>query len=443
MKNSKIYNAYYFVIPILILGISLGYTSFLLSLVALLPLLLFTDRHSVGFFLLMYGGPLGGIIRSMYPSIPIYGLILQAIGVILMWDMVLALFRNNARAILGMLTVLILFGFFYYIGPKDTFANNKYMTMIIHGMVMIVAYYAFNISQKINVEGLCQILFVATICMFAFCIDKYKFVPGGITDYNWFRAQCMPYFGKGSDDSMLISYQPIGMLALFAAAIYFSKVKMVQGEALFYALCAFQLTMLSGARQAIFGLFVIIALRLVVFRTSNIGDKHLLKKLIRSGVGLIVVLIGLLYVGAHSSSDVVASTISEGDGGRELLYLEALSIFQNNPLIGAGLGGFNAITEDGWPHNFFLELLSETGLLGTGLFIIVVVIALYKRKVGLMHVTVTGQFYFLFLMALFVRVLVSSDLTESIELFSAVFALSGMNNVPSYTSKLVHIKSSN
>lgn len=441
MKDSNIYKVYYFVIPVLIIGISLGYTSFLLSLAALLPLLVLTDRHSVGFFLLMFGGPLGGVIRAMYPGIPIYGIVLEAIGVILMWDMVLDLLRNNRRAIRGILYVLVLFGFFYYIGPRDTFANNKYITMIIHGIVMVLGYYAFNNSTKINVEGLCQLLFVATICMFAFCVDKYNFVPGGITDYNWFRAQCLPYLGKWADDSMLISYQPIGMLALFAAAIFFSQVKMVRAGAIFYALCAFQLTMISGARQAILGLFLIIALRLVIFRKSNIKDKHLMEKLMWSSVGLIVILAGVLFLLSLSSSDVVAGTISEGDEGRQLLFLEALTIFQNNPLTGAGLGGFNAITEEGWPHNFVLELLCETGLIGTGLFIIIVVVALYKRKVGLMHITATGQFYFLFLMALFVRVLVSSDLTESIEIFSAVFALSNLNNVPSSDRMLAYGKS--
>lgn len=425
MKNSNIYNAYCFVIPILIIGLSLGYTSFLLSLVALLPLLFLVDRHSVGFFLLMYGGPLGGVIREMYPSVPIYGLILQVIGIFLMWDLVIDLIQKNARAIWGVIGVLLLFGFFYFIGPKDEFANNKYMVMIIHGTLMVLGYYAFNRSSKINVEGLCQILFVSTICMFAFCIDKYKIIPGGIADYNWFRTQCLQHYGKyATGEPMLISYQPIGMMALFAVAIYLSQVKMNLGKALFYTMCAFQLTMVSGARQAIFGVFVVIALRLVVFRAANIDNKHFFKKLLLSSIGLVVVFAVMFLYMSRLSSDVVVDTVSEGDDGRQLLYLEALAIFRNSPILGAGIGGFNAITDDGWPHNFILELLCETGMVGTGLFVLIVAYSLYKRKAGLMHITSTGQFYFLFLAALFVRVMVSSDLSESIELFSAVFALS-------------------
>ena len=113
MKNSNIYNAYCFVIPILIIGLSLGYTSFLLSLVALLPLLFLVDRHSVGFFLLLYGGPLGGVIREMYPSVPIYGLILQVIGIFLMWDLVIDLIQKNARASYRCI-VIIWFLLFYW-----------------------------------------------------------------------------------------------------------------------------------------------------------------------------------------------------------------------------------------------------------------------------------------------------------------------------------------
>ena len=321
--------------------------------------------------------------------------------------------------------VLLLFGFFYFIGPKDEFANNKYMVMIIHGTLMVLGYYAFNRSSKINVEGLCQILFVSTICMFAFCIDKYKIIPGGIADYNWFRTQCLQHYGKyATGEPMLISYQPIGMMALFAVAIYLSQVKMNLGKALFYTMCAFQLTMVSGARQAIFGVFVVIALRLVVFRAANIDNKHFFKKLLLSSIGLVVVFAVMFLYMSRLSSDVVVDTVSEGDDGRQLLYLEALAIFRNSPILGAGIGGFNAITDDGWPHNFILELLCETGMVGTGLFVLIVAYSLYKRKAGLMHITSTGQFYFLFLAALFVRVMVSSDLSESIELFSAVFALS-------------------
>lgn len=428
--RSTLINIYYVIIPLLVIGISFGYTSFPLTLLALVPLLFLSDRHTVGVFFLMYGGPLGGVIRAMYPSIPIYGLLLQLIGVLLMWNMVVGLFRNNSRAVWGMLLVLVIFGFFYVIGPRDVFAQNKYFTMIIHGLVMVLGYYAFCQSKRINTESLTRILMVAALCMFAFCISKYNFTTGDLLDYNWFRAQSLQHVGKwATGEPMLVGYQHIGMLVLFGTAIYLSQVKLTRGLAIFYTLCAFQLIMVSGCRQAILGILVIVAFRLAVFRVRYIGNKHFIRNLLLSGIGLVIAF-GIIFMAmAGLASDAVQSTLTEGDKGRQILFLEAVAIFQSNPLTGAGIGGFNAITDDSWPHNFFLELLCETGLAGVLSLLIVVVAALYKRKAGLLYVTSAGLFYFLFLMSLFIRVLVSSDFTESIELFSAVFAISTSRQV--------------
>lgn len=423
--NKSIIKAYYYIIPILIIGISFGFTSFPLTLAVLLPLFLCSDRHTVGIFFLMYGGPLGGVIRMMYPVIPIYGLLLYFIGVLLIWDVVLTLLRKDSKAIWGILVVLLVFGIFYLIGPKDAFALKKYTTMASHGMGMILGYYAFCNSKKINVESLALMLIVAALCMFAFCISKYNFISGSLTDYNWFRDQCMQHSGKWAiGERMLVGYQQIGMLVLFGTSVYLSQMKLSKSKALFLVLCGFQLIMMTGSRQAILGIVVLIAFRLFVFSENYRGKKYNLIKVLLSGIGLVAFFYITFLVLRDSSSNMITSTLSEGDEGRQYLFLEAITIFQDNPLIGAGIGGFNALTDDEWPHNFFLELLCETGLVGTIILLTIVITALYKRNAGLYYTTTTGQYYFLFLMALFVRVLVSSDLTESIELFSAVFAIS-------------------
>ena len=423
MLKNQISNLYYVIIPLLILGISFGYTTFPITLLALLPLVFFSERHTVGLFLLMYGGPIGGITRAMYPSLPVYGLLLQAIGVVLMWDLVLSLFRRNKQGLIEMLLILAIFCFFYFMGPRDEPARDKFTTMITHGLTMVLGYYAFCCSRKLDVEGLARILLVAALSMYAFCIDFYKLRPGEITDYNWFRDQAMAYYYSMDREHMLVGYQHIGMLLLYSAAIYLSQLKLKRGIAIFYVLCVIQMVMVSGCRQAIFGFFIVVALRLTVFRAANLQKKGNLGKIVWSAVGLVAVFLIMLVILENSSSDVIAGTLTEGDSGRQLLYLQALSIFQNNPLMGAGIGGFRAITGEGWPHNFFLELLCETGIIGTLLLFFIVIITLDRRKAGLLYLTESQLFYFLILFALFFRVMVSSDLTESIELFSAVVAL--------------------
>ena len=68
---------------VLAMGIYFGFTSPIICLSVIFLILINTSKHTAGFFLLMYGGVLGGTIRSLFPFIPIYGIILQIIGILL------------------------------------------------------------------------------------------------------------------------------------------------------------------------------------------------------------------------------------------------------------------------------------------------------------------------------------------------------------------------
>ena len=206
---------YCVIIPLLIIGISFGYTSFDMALAALLPLLFMTNRHTVGIFFIMYGGPLCGVIRAMYPSLPVYGLLFELIGFWLVWDLVVDLFRNNLRAFGAMALLLAVFGLFYLIGPRDEWAADKYYSMCINGMVMIGCYYAYCRSAMLDAEGLLQLLFVAAVCMFAYVISSANLIPGQITDYNWFRSQ-LSFLNREYKElggiGNIVGYQQIGIL---------------------------------------------------------------------------------------------------------------------------------------------------------------------------------------------------------------------------------------
>lgn len=414
---------YYIVIPLLIVGISQGYTSFPLTLIALLPLLFISNRHTVGFFFVMYGGPLGGCIRAMYPSIPIYGMVLQLIGFVLMWDLISDLIKHNLRAVWGMLLVLAFFGIFFFVGPRDSFAQEKYIKMCTNGLLMIIGYFALDRSTKMDAEALTRLLLVAALSMYAFVIAFYHMSPGALFDYDWFRNQEMDYYYAQDHEHTLVGYQHIGMLIAFAVAIMLSQTKLSKGSALFYTICASQMVLMSGCRQAILAVVVIIVLRYAVFRSSNIGKEFSMGRVLGSVVGIALAGIIVFFILSNVGSSVVSDTLLEGDNGRQMLYIQAINIFNNNPLMGSGIGGFHAITGDAWPHNFVLEMLCETGLLGTIGMLVVVIYVLSTKHIKLLYVTRSGMFFFLVLLTLFVRVMVSSDLPESIELFSAVFAV--------------------
>ena len=126
MLKQNIKSFYYVIIPILYIGISTGFTSFLVGFLALIPLLFLTTRHTAGFFLVMYGGQFGGVIRTIYPWMPVYGLVLMLIGALLLWDVIEDLIRHHNNAILILVLTLAIFGLFYIGGPLDRFSKLKY-----------------------------------------------------------------------------------------------------------------------------------------------------------------------------------------------------------------------------------------------------------------------------------------------------------------------------
>jgi len=54
----------------------------------------------------------------------------------------------------------------------------------------------------------------------------------------------------------------------------------------------------------------------------------------------------------------------EGSSGRQPIYLESINLFKLSPVYGYGLYGyFSKVSYRGYPHNFFLEILLQGGLL--------------------------------------------------------------------------------
>ena len=272
-----------------------------------------------------------------------------------------------------------------------------------------------------------MIMLIATICMFTFVITYYHLSPGTIWDYDWFREQTIATYHAQGNEHLYIGYQHIGMMGFYGASIFLSQTRFKPLNMAFFVLVASQLVLMSGCRQAIFGLFIVGALRFLLFREDNIGKKNILGKFLWFVIGGVIVFTVVDFLLSNISSNAIVSTLKEGDESRELLWHQAWNIFLDNRVFGSGLGGFHEITGEVWPHNFILELLCECGFVGTLIFLGVIVSDMSRKHVGLLHVTEANMFFFLVLSALFVRVLVSADLTESVELFSAIFAISSEN----------------
>lgn len=423
----KINRIYLVILPILILGISLGYSSFLLCITFLVIRLVVTDRYTAGFYLIMYGGIIAGIVRAIYPYIPIYGLLLNTFGLFLVYREVQQFFLKGGKAIVFILILYIILWFYYLYGPQDGFSHNKLIRILQQGSFTLFGYYLFCSQKKINNEALFQILCVSTVAMFLYVIQSYHYIPGNIFDYEWFRsAEYASLAINKYEMELLVSYQHIGMNMLFGLAIFISSKHLSKKLSVFYILLSLQLIMTSGCRQAILGLVVILILRATFFAESY---KRSTKSYLLSILGVLLLGIGAYLILLSLNIDFITKTFQEGDSGRNILMLNAVNIFYNNIYFGCGLGGYHFITGDVYPHNFLLEILCEMGIVGLCIILTFFYACKKSSKLKLHFETQNGTYFFLVMSVLLIRTLVSADLTVSIELFSSMSAtLAILNN---------------
>lgn len=407
-------------LPMLTIGISYGVTIYPLCVILLALGLFTTSKDTAGFYLLMFGGPIGGTFRIMYPSIPLYGMLLTLFGAILMKRWFKQFWTEKRSAFKYLLAVFLVFLISYVFAEHTAYANHKIFQIVYHGSLMFWGFYVLQKSNKIENEDLVQLILLSSITYVVFLVNYYRFTPGPLFDYNWLRTSlhAQEYIDQSAT---VIGYQTVGMTALLGITFLFSKKKLDIIPSAIYSCMAFQLIMMSSARQAILGFVIIMFLRFAFFN-SHMGIKKTLLFLL----GFIVVYILYEFI-IISGSEYIENMSETAGGGRDLIMLEAIRLFSQYPIFGVGLGGFAihaAFLDVAWPHNFFLEILCETGCVGVLALLLIVVAYMVNNKINFRILTTTNCYYFLFATAIAIRTMVSGDLTESIELFCFLFAVS-------------------
>lgn len=101
--------------------------------------------------------------------------------------------------------------------------------------------------------------------------------------------------------------------------------------------------------------------------------------------------------------------------GRGRLASRAIDIFQDNPILGIGLGGYSVHSEMG-THNVYLQLLCETGIIGFSLFLTIILSNLFSV---IRIIRKSNNFNFYYSLSLFIQVsyiiyaLVGNPLTDN------------------------------
>lgn len=415
MKKTVIDNYLILVLLLIIIGLYVG-ISIPIVVVAIIFFLLYkTNKHTAGFYLLMYGGVIGGVVRTLYPFIPLYGLLLNVAGLFLIRDLINEVLLRNKLSIIALVFTFVVLGLSYCLGPQTEFSTTKLLKILQNGLFFLFAY--FTLDRSPNFQGIDTVflLLYTSVFLVSFSESYYNIAPSNIFDFSWFRNGLSAYEYVNHEDTY-ISYQEVGMDATYAFALLLAFKKRPRGLFLLSAVAIF-ITLLSGARQSLGACIVVVFLRYAYFNDAKSFKRVLLLLFSCAFLGIVYKLLLL------SNIDTITNTLESGDEERNYIWLLAIKLFTNNQLFGIGLGAFaDYYPENPWPHNIILEILCECGLFGFISLILIISIYLAKQRVSIKHMTHTGLYYFLTLVPLMFRIMVSTDLRLSISIFCAVFA---------------------
>jgi len=405
-----------------VIGLYLGLTSPIICLLAIFSLLFITSKNTAGFFLVMYGGVLGGTVRSLYPYIPVYGLLLNLFGLYLMKDVLKGNLVYNKKSIGYLFVTFGVFLIYYLLGPRSDYSTTKIINLVQNGIMFFLAYFVLDKSENIKIKDLSVLLMIISVYLISYAMENYGLRPSSFFDFNWFRQGLINYKWS-TNEELLVDYQEVGMDATYAVALIYSLKKLPKGTYLYVAV-ALYLTLVAGARQSLAAFVAIIFFRHAFFSEVKSGKRIMVYL-------FMVILLYVVYMLLKTSNiSAVSNTLDGGDEARPLIWLTAINIFLENPFLGVGLGGYeHNPLGDKWPHNFFLEILSELGICGLICLTLLVVTYIRSQRISIRHFTRTEMFYFLSLISLIVRLMVSGDFTTSIALFSAIYANSNYKRI--------------
>ena len=155
----------------------------------------------------------------------------------------------------------------------------------------------------------------------------------------------------------------MGLMALGSVALFNTRRRIIPWGPMFAA--ALSLIILSGSRGALLSVTVGLAVMAIGYGKAGL-------RVIVSGLGLAAITAVLISfsdladpIAQTFESRVIFLTFEDGySAGRTAIYSDALMALESNPFLGLGLGGFQLIGWNHYPHNLFLEAGSEAGYLG-------------------------------------------------------------------------------
>lgn len=425
--NSKSINRIFIIVIFIgLLLYYLGIANMYIWLIALFMLLTTCNKIEIGFFSLLYGSSLFGRMfasQQLYLSTIVIFLLL---GIILLYKEIFKTINMNLHSYLFMLILISFFTVSYLLGPQTSYAHEKILKLTVRGVIWLTAFLIFVQTENISGKRISLAFLILSLFYISQSFQIYGLKPTSLFDFSFFRDFCN-VIGRNNNHTLVVNYQTLGYLSLASSVFWIITDDFWENER-FDSICVLLITFwiiaLSGTRQTLFSFIIILILRIFIERGTLFSFSNLLIGFSFIGVFFLVINnIGSQYFDQVLSTDATMASRLHRDTNTPF---EVINI---NPLMGIGFGGYPLYANKDYPHNFFLEIVSELGIIGLIIILLLIIFFILSNNSHnyVKFLSVNGAYIFPLIILFFLRGQISGDLSDSVSFICVLLSCRTLN----------------
>ncbi len=413
------------IVIVYLLAFPTGYAGLGVATIAFVCFVGTSNRASLGVFLLLWGPPvLGAAMRVV--GAPGVGTVLAYLGALLLLlpQTVSTLPRESVvTPMLWGATFIVVLALAYIYGPMTTYSANKLLWSVSNLLIVVAAFYFLACSARVNMFQMGLLGIGASTVQYASMALRFpEMMPRTVFEVAGLRMHLD--FDQGALPETNVLAFLAASAALLCAGSVVSRTLSKGSWAVFVLTLLASFAIIVSTGQRIWLVALPLAL-LSVFLVRPQNTSHLLW--FGAVVGSLFLIVSL--AGARENFlfvDVIDSLSRDSGAGllvaadRDRNFFSAINRIAEAPWLGHGLGGYfvdgySASGEGTYAHNVVLELLSETGLVGTGVAIFpgIVFVASPRFRSFLRSRTVGGYTFLPLLVLWFIVSMATWDLKFS------------------------------
>jgi len=358
-----------------------------LTLSSLIAVSLSANKKTLGVYLLLLGPPVFGAIFQSFNIKYVGAALSLSLGFILLfiskskYSALKACWRSPIAWLL--LTVIVL-SVSYFLGPQTEYSQKKLIFFTLNLLLTIVAILLIVKHSDVDIWKLGLLGIISSVVYY--CAILYSFQDVIVPQNIWFTGALRI---SSAFSETAIATNTIALISSSGIVFLLSSILDKKSSNLKITLSIFAVfigyIVLNAAGQRLFlTIPPIAALTLILCRPIK-------KKFYRIIFSVIITLsVFIVWSGLQSENRWIVSLFQSDRAfsekiNRSINWNAAVSRIQEEPLLGHGLGGYyiDGFSYPGsgtYPHNLFLELLCETGVIGTILILIPVLFLLLSTK---------------------------------------------------------------